>query len=44
MIGDFSVNLYFIKGVMFGFEMCNLDEDGKYIVFDLFIVRIYIEY
>jgi hypothetical protein len=41
---NFSVNLYFIKGFMVGFEMADLDEDGKFIVFDLGIARIYIEY
>lgn len=38
------INLYFIKGVMFGFEMADLDDEGKFIVFDLGILRIYIEY
>ena len=44
LMGDFSVHLYFIKGFMIGFEMADLDEEGKFIVFDLGIARIYIEY
>lgn len=38
-----SVNLYFIKGAMVGFEMIDCDY-GKFLVIDLFIARIYIEF
>ena len=41
---DFSINLYLIKGFMFGFEMIELEDDEKYIVVDLGIVRVYMEY
>jgi hypothetical protein len=39
-----SINLYLIKGVMFGFEMVETEELERFIVFDLGILRIYIEY
>jgi hypothetical protein len=35
----FSIDLHFIKGVMFGFELVT-DEDFSYFVLDLFILRI----
>lgn len=38
-----SVNLYFLKGVMLGFELIDC-EYGKYLVIDLLIARIYIEF
>lgn len=41
---NFAVNLYLIKGFMIGFEMADLGDDEKYIVFDLGILRVYIEY
>lgn len=39
-----SVSLYLIKGFMLGFEMVDSDDYGKFVVFDLGILRIYIEY
>lgn len=39
---NWSVNLYFIKGVMFGFEIVEL-EDAWFVVLDLGIARIYVE-
>jgi len=39
-----SINLYLIKGVMFGFEMVETEELEQFIVVDLGIRRIYIEY
>lgn len=39
-----SVNLYFIKGVMFGFEFVDSPDYGKFLVLDLLIARIYIEF
>jgi hypothetical protein len=39
-----SINLYLIKGVMFGFEMVETEDYERFVVFDLGILRIYIEY
>jgi hypothetical protein len=39
-----EINLYWIKGVMFGFEMVDTEDYGRNVVFDLGILRIYIEY
>lgn len=39
-----SINLYLIKGVMFGFEMVETEDNERFVVFDLGILRIYIEY
>lgn len=38
------LSLYFIKGFMVGFEMVNSDDYGKFVVLDLGILRIYLEY
>lgn len=38
------LSLYFIKGFMVGFEMVDSDDYGKFIVLDLGILRIYLEY
>lgn len=38
-----SVNLYWIKGVMLGFELVDC-EYGNFFVLDLLIARIYIEF
>ena len=39
-----SINLYLIKGFMLGFEMVDSDDYGKFVVLDLGIVRLYLEY
>jgi hypothetical protein len=39
-----SINLYFIKGFMIGFEMVDTEDYGRNVVFDLGILRIFIEY
>ena len=39
-----SINIYFIKGFMIGFEMVDLEDDGKFLVVDLGILRVYVEY
>jgi hypothetical protein len=39
-----TLNLYFIKGFMVGFEMVDSDDYGKFIVLDLGIIRLYLEY
>lgn len=39
-----SLSLYFIKGFMVGFEMVNSDDYGKFVVLDLGIIRLYLEY
>lgn len=39
-----SISLYLIKGFMVGFEMVDSEDYGKFVVFDLGILRIYIEY
>ncbi len=36
---DFSIEAHFITGVMLGLEFTT-DEDSKYLVIDLFIVRL----
>jgi hypothetical protein len=36
---NLTIDLHLINGVMFGFEFTK-EEDYRYIVFDLFIVRI----
>lgn len=38
------LSLYFIKGFMLGFEMVDSDDYGKFVVLDLGIVRLYLEY
>ena len=38
------LSLYFIKGFMLGFEMVDSDDYGKFVVLDLGILRIYLEY
>jgi len=38
------LSLYFIKGFMVGFEMVDSDDYGKFVVLDLGILRIYLEY
>lgn len=38
------LSLYFIKGFMVGFEMVDSDDYGKFIVIDLGILRLYLEY
>lgn len=39
-----SVSLYFLKGVMLGFEFVDSEDYGRFFVLDLLIARIYIEY
>jgi len=38
------LSLYFIKGFMVGFEIVDSDDYGKFIVLDLGILRLYLEY
>ena len=38
------LSLYFIKGFMVGFELVNSEDYGKFVVLDLGIVRLYLEY
>lgn len=38
------LSLYFIKGFMVGFELVDSDDYGKFVVVDLGILRIYLEY
>jgi hypothetical protein len=39
-----TLSLYFIKGFMVGFEMVDSDDYGKFVVLDLGIIRLYLEY
>jgi hypothetical protein len=38
------LSLYFIKGFMIGLEFVNSDDYGDFVVLDLGIVRLYLEY
>ena len=39
-----AIHLYLLKGVMLGFEMVETVDNEKYIVFDLLILRVMVEY
>lgn len=37
-------SMYWIKGFMVGFEMVDSDDYGQFVVLDLGIIRLYLEY
>lgn len=41
---NFAIHLHFIKGVMLGFEMVDEVDGSNWIVIDLLICRVMIEY